>query len=119
MTEAMISAVKRKDVKEMVALVLEQEGKVDEAKEMREAGRLTVALIDRTCAVSVVEPYVEADTAKDDEDVVTGSIEEHESILKAIKKGKKKKALKLIDNAEKGGARGSEIKKLRTEAEGL
>ena len=119
MTEAMVSAIKRKDIKEMTALVLEQEGKEQEAQEMRNAGRLTVALINRTCISTEVEAEVGAEVEAEVEEPTTGSIEEHDAIIKAIKKGKKKKALKLIKKAEKGGARGSEIKKLRTEAEGL
>lgn len=56
----MISAIKRKDIKTIVVLLLEAEGKEKEAQEFADATRITNALIDRTCLTDV-EVDVEVD----------------------------------------------------------
>ena len=142
-TLAMVSAFKRKDLKEVGALILDAEGKTGEAQELRDASRFTVALIDRTLVATDVEKESEAESQASEEaigdgsegidldqdvkdreankkaEVTHGSAEEHKAIVKAIKKGKGKKALKLIAKAREGGARGSVLKDLEKQAKAL
>lgn len=51
----MVSAIKRKDLKEIVALQLEFAGKDEQAEEFRSATRITTALIDRCCVEQLEE----------------------------------------------------------------
>ena len=123
-TLALVSAFKRKDIKEVGALILDAEGKTDEAKELRDASRFTVALIDRTFVATDVDEPEEVEQDEPTEEVeqdepIHGSHEEHKAIVKAIKKGKGKKALKLIKQAREGGARGSVLKDLEKQAKDL
>ena len=115
MTETLISAIKRKQLKEVVVEILISEGKEAEAQEMKEASRLTTALIDRTCVHSIEEELVP--TVEDDEETICE--DGFDPIRKAIKKGKGKKALKLCMKARKNGSKGSVLTDLELEAEAL
>jgi len=68
-TATLVSAFKRKDLKEIGALILESEGKTKEAQEIRDAGRFTVALIDRT----LVATETEEDSKASEEAIGDGS----------------------------------------------
>ncbi len=111
MEKAFIAAVKRRDVKELVALTLEIEGKPEQAKEIRDASRLTDALIARTCI-----DEVETDLEITEPEVETPTESGYPDVSKALKKGKFKKALKLIKKLEESGSRGSVLKALKREA---
>ena len=115
MTKDLIGAIKRKDLKEIVALVLETEGKDEEAKEFRDASRITVALIDRTC----VEPTEDIVEEQEECDECDECADGFDPIRDAIAKGKRKKALKLIKEAKANGAKGSVLTNLKTQAKGL
>jgi hypothetical protein len=137
--ETFVSAMKRKSVAELGAMILrEVYGKEDEAKELEEAGRITVALIDRTCIITEGdlvdnsgsnendEVSVETTDATEltfaDSAVVEDTEPAHDweaDIRKAIKKGKGKKALKLIKEAKDNGTSGSVLKDLKKQAEAL
>ena len=56
MTEKLRSALVRKDMKDIIVTLLTEEGKEVEAQEVQSAGRITKALIDRTCGDTVAEP---------------------------------------------------------------
>ena len=125
MRKETVAAIKRKDVKELAAIMCDAEGKTEEAAELRAAGRLTVALIDRTCIAQDVgdEPVDVEDTLEDEpvdvEDPEETVDHDFKDIKKAIKKGKGKKAMKLIIEAKEQGARGSVLKDLQKQAEAL
>ena len=93
MEKAFIAAIKRRDVKELVAQTLETEGKPEQAKEVRDASRLTYALIARTCI-----DEVETDIPEEVEEVEEVEAVETEDLLTVgdikalIKNGKVKKA---------------------------
>ena len=119
MTEKLRSALVRKDMKDIIVTLLTEEGKEAEAQEVRSAGRITKALIDRTCGDAVeveVEPTLDEDEVEHQEQPVEST---YDDIIKAINKGKGKKALKLIKQAHEDGHKGSELKKLKEQAKEL
>ncbi len=124
MKQSLIAAFKRKNVKDIMAEVLEAEGKEAEAQEVRDAGRLTNALIDRTC-IGEVETDMPEEATEEEADLtyadepVNGSIEEHEDIVKAIAKGKKKRAKRLLHDAVEGGMSGSIVKEFKKQIKEL
>ena len=122
-TFALVSALKRKQPKEILVELLKINGKDEEAEEARNAGRFTAALIDRTVKSSlpveaeeevvdeelleVTEPVVEiGETAETNELIAI-----HEDIEALIGKGKRKKAIKLIKASMANGTKGSVIEK--------
>ena len=138
------SAVKRKSMSEVLSIMFTQGNCPLAATAANETTRMTDAAITRmrdALAKDMDGPDAEAidealeegcDPVTDAEDeanaeasktekseTVSGSIEEHNDIIKAIKKGKGKKALKLIAKAREGGAKGSELKKLEKQAKEL
>ena len=118
MTEKLRSALVRKDMKDIIVTLLTEEGKEAEAQEVRSAGRITKALIDRTCGDAVeAEPTDEQIDAEINEEIEADST--YDNIIKAINKGKGKKALKLIKQAKEDGHSGSELKKLKEQAKEL
>ncbi len=125
-TDAFWSAYKRKDVNALVAMALSAVGE-DEASEIaKETTRATDAAVRRIREALTVEEVVEeSDKAIDPteldhvEEVVTGSIEEHNEIVEAIAAGKRKKAKKLLKAAIEGGARGSAIKDFKKQIKAL
>ena len=118
MRQALIAAFKRNDRKAILAEVLQAEGLAEQAQEVRDAARVTSALIDRVCINDDAEPtYAETDEAN--EEPVHGSVEEHNEIVDAIKSGKKKKAKKLLKAAIEGGAKGSSIKEFKKQIKEL
>ena len=130
-SDALFSAVKRKNMRDLLVFVLAEVGETKASEIMNDKTRITDAAItelrqalvgiERVDTEEVETPLATGINVEEDgaDDVVTGSIEEHNAILKAIKKGKGKKALKLIKVAIKGGARGSEIEKLKAQAKAL
>ena len=129
-TTALISALKRKDFKMVIQELMIQDGNEEGGAFIMNTTKLTALALDKALALKNVEieeetevELTEEPTLNEDEvehkEPETGGIEEHEAIVKAIKKGKGKKALKLIKKAIEGGARGSEIKKLKAEAKAL
>jgi len=122
MNATLISAFKRKDVKAIIAELLTQEGKDEQAKEVTDAGRLTIALIDRTCIPS---EQVEKPLSIFAEALVVGEkgenilITMHNNIVKALDKGKGKKALKLIKASIEQGVKGAVIEKQMEQAKAL
>jgi len=140
-TAAFLSAVIRKDMKEVYACALEHEGKEDQAAEVRTSSRMTKALMDRTSTFveSDEEPikredadvsktneadptdidYADKDAEKSLDEKVAHAADDFKAVEKAIKKGKGKKALKLIKAMEDGGARGSVLKNLKKQAKAL
>ena len=129
MNKALIAALKRNDRKEIIVAAFDLKG--DLAEEIRSASRVTPALIDRVCNANDDEPeYDEPCEPECDAPCTTAPvpektpaanklIEEHNAIVKAIKKGKGKKALKLIKQSIANGARGSVISNLKKQAKEL
>lgn len=131
-----IACVVRKDVKEMVAVLLEAEGKTSQAKAWRDTSRVTKALIDRTLINGEEEPEVEepAEEVPEVEEPETPSKEVadkemnesaneleglFEDVTKALNKGKKKKAKKALQALEDAGVSGSEFNKLKKQIKAL
>ena len=122
-TEPMVSAIKRKNVKDMVVELLRIDGKEDEANEVADSSRLTNALMERTIFKDI-EPEAEEQTDEAGP-VADAEVEDNELIAlfdeleKAIKKGKKKKAKKALQAIEDKGVTGSEIDKLKAKVKEL
>ena len=126
--EHFVAVMKRKDVKALGAIILREVYDEEEsAKELESAGRLTNALIERTCLETVeeAEPTINEDEEEhsepehsepETENKVTDGFDD---VRKAIKKGKKKKALKLIIAHHENGSKGSVLSNLKKEAKGL
>jgi len=129
MTTTLISAFKRKNIKDILVEVLTLEGKDEQAKEVFDAGRITSALIDRTCADAdapeealpeFAEQAVEdAECCVDEEGTVNELIAIDTDIKALLAKGKGKKALKLIKSAMEMGVKGSVIKEQMKQAKAL
>ena len=146
-TLALVSAIKRKQTKEVLVELLKMNGKEEEAKMVHGASRFTNALIDRTVKTSIahlteeeeeaIEEAVEKEgnkkskkSKKDEGDVKemlptmqTAEDNEliaiHEDIENLIKKGKRKKAIKLIKASMENGTKGSVIKEQLKRAKAL
>ncbi len=127
-TDGFWSAVKRKQVMEMLDLMFTYMGEDEAAAIAKGTTRVTDLSIKRIReSLSGAEETTEEDVTTEDEqettcekeEPVSGSIDEHKAIVKAIKKGKGKKALKLIKAARHGGAKGSALKDLEKQANAL
>lgn len=80
MTKSIVGAIKRKDVKALAGEILRSEGLDTEADEIEQAGRLTTALIDRTCVAVDAEESEDVDaTEVEDTDEPTLDEDEVES----------------------------------------
>ena len=128
------AAAKRKDLKSILVLILAGAGRDDDAKEVKDASRLTSALIDRTMcdrepteepdyteireeyAEEVEEEYAEeveeeeltyAD--KDPEEEEEGLAKKLSKLQKAIASGKVKKAKKVLKDLIDMGLKGAEM----------
>ena len=116
---ALVAALKRNDRVAITAEVLEALGYSDRAAVAREANRATVAFFDKAFggitdqeAADVAEELAKVDGVVIVEDTFT-------DIEKAIRKGKGKKALKLIKKAKADGFGGSILNTLKAQAKGL
>ena len=116
-TLALVSAIKRKQTKEVLVELLKMNGKEEEAEMVQDASRFTNALIDRGVKTSIghlLSEVVEAEVVEPVEDGVEVVDNEliaiHEDIENLIKKGKRKKAIKLIKASMENGTKGSVIK---------
>ena len=142
-TPAFWSAVKRKNVLDLLKVIFEEAGETEALEIATSTTRFTNASIERmmkaTGYIDELPDYDEdnaetpAPTLADDEapvEVVADAPEDltyadmtvdhsFKDIRKAIKKGKGKKALKLIQEAKDNGARGSVLKDLNKQAKGL
>jgi len=127
MTKTLIAALKRKDMKGIIATLLREEGKEVEAKEVEGASRITAALIDRTCVNSIEDSDKAIDPTELDyqepinEEAAKNSelIELEKAVRKAIKKGNYKKAKKALKALKESGIEGSEIDSLTKEVKAL
>jgi len=117
--EHFVASMKRKNIKALGAIILREIfGEGDKANELEEASRLTPALIDRTCLETkpvVEEPPAEAPAETPAETKPKGD-DGFNDVRKAIKKGKGKKALKLIKAHKDNGSRGSVLTGLKNQA---
>lgn len=123
--ENIISALKRNQKVEITAIIATALGAdVDALAEVTDTTRATdkfyqsvfdLVKFDETEDEEEVEVTDEPE-AEEEVDTVDHSFDD---IRKAIKKGKGKKALKLIKKAKENGARGSVLKGLKQEAEAL
>ncbi len=127
-TDEYWSAFKRKDVAALTAMALSAVGEDEAAEIAKETTRVTDAAVRRireALTVGEVEAIVEPDEVceneveETEEEVVTGSIEEHNEIVEAIAAGKRKKAKKLLKAAIEGGAKGSQIKEFKKQIKAL
>ena len=96
MNTSLISALKRNDRKYILAEVLELTGATEEiVQEVRDASRVTSALIDRVCSVAE-EPKSEPEEVEYlEDDELSELAEALIALAELISKGKKKKAKKL------------------------
>jgi hypothetical protein len=143
-TEEMIATLKTKNAKDILAQMLEEVGAVERAEEVRSATRLTDKLIDTVtgplveeteevaeevvgCDVSTmtsddINAVVEEITAEKKEAKEKGTLdltEKLDALEKAIAKGKKKKAKKIVAELEEAGLSGSVFKDLKKQVKGL
>jgi hypothetical protein len=115
--ESFVAAMKRKDVKALGAIILRDiYGEEEKAKELADASRLTVPLIDRTCIGSEVEeaPEKEIEQEQDEttaEEVVEPELTDARKIQILIEKGKFKKAKKLLKELDEDHPNRKEFKK--------
>ena len=108
-TLALVSAIKRKQTKEVLVELLKMNGKEEEAEMVHGASRFTNALIDRTVKTSIAHLTEEVEVAVEEEAEDNELIAIHEDIENLIKKGKRKKAIKLIKASMANGTKGSVI----------
>ena len=106
-TDKLLSAVIRKDMKEVYALILDEAGLTEGAIEVRGSSRMTKALVDRT---SLKPEEAEEPTYCDDG---------FDDVREAITNGKRKKALKLIKAHKENGSKGSVLSGLKKQAKEL
>ena len=126
LTDKFWSAVKRKQLQEVLEIVFESIGEDKAAEVAGGVTRMTDLAIQkmRTALsenVEDVEDVEETDAAEltYNDDVVTEVGETFKAIEKAIEKGKGKKALKLIKQAKEDGIDGSVLKDLKKLAKEL
>ena len=121
LTEAMISAIKRKNIKDIAAEILVMDGNIEGAAMIKDAGRLTDALLKRA-GVYVGEPCCEPDYTELKEEYAEEPTElenQFYDLDSLIAKGKKKKAKKLLKAMVEDGVGGSELDKRKTLIKGL
>ena len=116
LTAVMMSAVKRKNVKDMVAIMLAFDGNAEGAEMVQGATRLTEKLMkDAGCyAYGDVPDYEEIKEEYAETEEECWSTEDpfnFNELDTLIAKGKKKKAKKLLKEIEATGLGGSEIEK--------
>ena len=109
--EEMMSAVKRKNVKDMLALILLADGNEKGSTLVRNAGRITEKLLKDAGCYS--EPEEECCTTEEDTSVTINEEDpfKFNELDTLIAKGKKKKAKKLLKEIEESGLKGSELSK--------
>ena len=119
----MMSAIKRKNVKDMLELMLAFDGNEEGAELVSKAGRLTDKLYkDAGCYAedecrTFEEPLPEfAEAAVE---AAQEAIDQLKDLDTLIAKGKKKKAKKLLKAIEDTGAKGSEITRRKQLIKGL
>ena len=123
-TKDFVAAIKRNDRRSMLVATLAALGYENESKQIADAGRVTVALIDRVVTPMTHEDYVspDADTKpeKTDTDDREKTVYEKTDdptlsmfykMEEAIVNGKWKKAKKLHKKLVKSGLQGSEMDK--------
>jgi len=119
----MMSAVKRKNIKDMLALMLSFDGNVEGADKVSAASRLTEKLLkDVGCydngepeEVEEVEPCCETEEVE----VNTEDPFQFNELDALIAQGKKKKAKKLLKEIKATGLKGSELSKRKALVKGL
>jgi len=114
LTAVMMSAVKRKNVKDMVAIMLAFDGNKEGAEMVQGATRLTEKLMkDSGCyAYGDVPDYEEIkEEYADEECCPTEDPFNFNELDTLIAKGKKKKCKKLLKEIEATGLKGSELSK--------
>jgi len=126
LTDKFWSAVKRKQLQEVLEIVFESIGEDKAAEVAGGVTRMTdLAIQKMRTALSENVEDVEADVETDateltyNDDIVTEVGETFKAIEKAIEKGKGKKALKLIKQAKEDGIDGSVLKDLKKLAKEL
>ena len=119
LTAVMMSAVKRKNVKDMVAIMLAFDGNAEGAEMVQGATRLTEKLMkDAGCYAygdepdyeEIKEEYAEEECCPTEE-INTEDPFKLNELDTLIAQGKKKKAKKLLKEIEATGLKGSELKK--------
>jgi len=124
-TEALLSALIRKQPKDILAVLLEIDGKPEVAEEVRAAGRFTKALVDRSVKLETTEPVEEEKFEEPLPEFAEAAVEDnellaiHTDIENLLAKGKGKKALKLIKASMANGTKGSVIKEQLAKAKQL
>lgn len=134
MSLALVAALKRNDRVQTTAEVLKALGHDERAEEIGKATRATVAFFDKAfkglreddegeAPTETKDPtdldYANKDQEKSLDEKVAKAADDFKAVEKALKKGKGKKALKLIKAMEDGGSRGSVIKALKAKAKAL
>ena len=145
-SDTLFSAVKRKDVRDMLVYLLGEAGETEAMEIMKSKSRITDAAIREVreaLGTTKVEYKMEATATVETDDKVETEEEEadptdltfenggevNENVIdlagmlkdleKAIEKGKKKKAKKILAELEDLGLKGSEIKKLKKQVKEL
>ena len=94
----LISALKRRDCKDMFAIILEDGGFVEEANAVKNATRITPAFVER-----VISPIMESETTDASDDNVEDYDKQISKFKKFLKKGKVKKAKKVLEELKANG----------------
>lgn len=103
----MVASIKRKDVKEISALILEANGEDERAQEVRSASRMTSALVDRTITpLRVDAEESEANSNASEEAIGDGSEGAGEATVEDDKKSKKKEKKGKGKKEKKGKGKG-------------
>ena len=97
--EALISALKRRDCKDMFTMILEDHGFMEEANAVKNATRITPAFIER-----VISPIMESETVESSgDDAKDYAAKQISKFKKFMKKGKMKKAKKVLEELKDFG----------------
>lgn len=128
-TDAFFSAVKRKDMHDLLVIIFTETGFDKAAQEAKEMTRVTDAALRRirdtlNSDEEVVDEVVEEerkpeeltyadDLVKDEEEVENELVKLIDDVKSAIESGKKKKAKKAFKALKATGVSGSEIDKLK------
>jgi len=112
-TDAFFSAVKRRDMHDLLVIVFNETGFDAAAQVAKDSTRMTDAAVRRIrTALGATLTY--ADDVKDEKEEVKNELEELIGAIKtAIESGKKKKAKKAFKALKATGVSGSEIDKLK------
>ena len=117
--EEMMSAVKRKNVKDMLAILLLADGNEEGAKLVSDAGRLTEKLYKDAGCYDNVEAEVEAEVKTVPAGINPEDPFQLNELDTLIAKGKKKKAKKLLKEIQATGLKGSELSKRKAAVKAL